>query len=64
MEAKILEITIEYKGDPIKIIGGKVYCLGFGTTITDHSMHYNWIEIKKKNLTKNFKRFLEDCNLL
>ena len=63
-EPKILELTIDYKGFSIKIVGGRVYAQAFGTTIYDHSMHYSWVEIKQKDMSEKFKRFLINNNLL
>lgn len=60
----IISITVQYKGWPIKIEGDKIFLRAFGTTIYDHSMHWNWMEVKYEDLTKELKLFLKENNLI
>ena len=60
----VISTTISYQGNPIKIENGKVYALGFGTTITNRTMHHSWIEIKKDDMRKEFRQYLEQNKLI
>lgn len=61
---EVISTTIMYKGSPVKIENGKVHALGFGTTITNRSMHYSWIEIKKEDMKEEFRQYLEQNKLI
>ena len=50
-----IEQTVKYKGGYFKIIGERVLTRAFGTTIYNHSMHWNWIDISDSELAKTIK---------
>lgn len=60
----VINTTVEYKGTPIKVQNGKVFARAFGTTIDNHSMHWNWQEIKQEEMKREFKDFLEQNKLI
>lgn len=59
-----LSTTVEYKGSPVKIENGKVFLLAFGTTITNHSMHHSWMEVKESNLNPDLRKELRERGLI
>ena len=61
---KTISITIEWEGWPIKIEGEKIFLRAFGTTIINHSMHWNWIEVKYEDLKSNLRKYLKENNLI
>ena len=64
MEQDIISITIQYKGLPVKIEDNKIFLRAFGTTIYNHSMHWNWMEVKIENLSKELRNYLKERNLI
>jgi hypothetical protein len=60
----VISTTIEYKGWPIKIEDGKIFLRSFGTTIYNHLMHWDWMEVKPENLTKELKNYLKENKLI
>lgn len=60
----IIETTIEFEGYPIKIRNGKVFLPSFGTTITNHSMHWSYVEVPKDKLSDKLKKVLKQNNLI
>lgn len=64
MEQDVISITIEHKGLPVKIERGKIFLRAFGTTITDHSMHWSWIEVKTEILDKELINYLKEKELI
>lgn len=48
----VISTTIEYEGQPIKIENGKAFGMAFGTTITNHNMHWSWTEITPKKYSE------------
>ena len=60
----VISTTINYKGTPIKVENGKVFARAFGTTINNHSMHWNWQEIKQEAMKRDFKNHLKENNLI
>ena len=56
---EILSQTIQYKGNVFKIEGERIFARTFGTTIYNHKMHWNWIEIgSDTSLYKAIKELL------
>jgi hypothetical protein len=64
MEQDVISITIQYKGWPIKLEDGKIFMRAFGTTIYNHSMHWNWMEVKTEDLTKELRNYLKERRLI
>lgn len=60
----VISTTIEYKGWPVRIEGSKIFLRAFGTTIYNHSMHWNWIEVKIDDLTKELRDYLKENKLI
>lgn len=60
----VISTTIEYKGHPVKITGGKVFLPAFGTTITNRSMHWSWIEVKNSDLKDDLRILLKNKGLI
>ncbi|QQO97009.1 hypothetical protein Nekkels1_10 [Cellulophaga phage Nekkels_1] len=60
----LISTTINYSGTPIKIENGKVFARAFGSTINNHSMHWTWQEIPQDNMKRDFKKYLEENNLI
>ena len=52
----IISQTIEYEDSVFKIEKGVAYTYFFGTTITNHSMHWSWGEVtpKKESTLEKF----------
>ena len=64
MGKDIISMTVEYKGWPVKIENGKIFLRSFGTTYYDHSMHWDWMEIKEEDLHKELKTYLKERELI
>ena len=64
MGHNVIETTIEYKGAVLKISGGRVFARAFGTTINNHSMHWNWVEIPVNKLSNDLEKHLKENNLI
>ena len=60
----VISTIIEYQGWPIKIENGRVYGRSFGTTLYNKSIHWGWMEIKPCHMTREFKEFLNQTNLI
>jgi len=60
----IISTTVEYKGVPVRIEGGKIFLRAFGTTINNRSMHWSWIEIKESDLNPELKQLLKQKALI
>lgn len=61
---KVIETTIDFEGYPIKIRNEKVFLPSFGTTITNHSMHWSYIEVPNEKLSDKLKKLLKENNLI
>lgn len=61
---KVISTTFEYKGWPVKVESGKVYLPAFGTTISNHSMHWSWQEVKAENLKPELRNLLKQKGLI
>jgi hypothetical protein len=59
-----ISTTFSYNGTQIKVEDGRVFALGFGTTIYNHSMHHSWIEINKSKLNSELKTELKERGLI
>jgi len=55
-----ISTTLEHKGMPIKIEGGKIFLRSFGTTIYNHSMHWSWTEVKVSDLKPDIVKMLKE----
>ena len=44
----VISQTVEYEGTAFKVEKGIVYTHFFGTTITNHSMHWSWGKVVPK----------------
>lgn len=64
MSENIISITVEYKGWPVKIENGKIFLRSFGTTYYNHSMHWDWMEVKTEDLKKELKEYLKERKLI
>lgn len=60
----IIETTIAWKGNPVRIAGGRVFLRAFGTTIHNHNMHHSWAEIKVSDLAKDLREYLKENKLI
>lgn len=61
---KVIETTIDFEGYPIKVRNGKVFLPSFGTTITNHSMHWSYSEVPIEKISNKLKKLLKENNLI
>ena len=61
---KIISISLEYKGLPVKVENGKIFLRAFGTTIYNHSMHWSWMEVKASDLKDDLRNELKGKGLI
>mgnify|MGYP000962659071 CR=1 FL=1 len=60
----VISVIVEYKGTPIKIEGGRIFVRAFGTTISNKSMHWSWIEVSAKDLQSEVITWLKEKRLI